>query len=348
MFQIKLTPELGNEFHSHLSENRENQAKQWHRRLGHASNEKMRIVLNSCEGINLQLKDLEELETVCEICQQAKHSRLKFGTTRSKAKRPLEIIHTDVCGPIDPVTWDKKRYFVSFHDDYTHYTLVYLIKNKSEVKDILKEYVKRVEACWNSKGCKIRCNNGKEYINEDILTWCKRRGIIIDNTTPYTPQLNGKAERLNRTPLDKVRVLLFDSSLDKEMWGEALYCSVYILNRLPTKELNCIPYEMWEKRKPNIKTMQVFGSIAYVKNMGPLKKLDIRSRKLIFVGYAPNGYRLWSKDERKIIINRDVRFEEIKEEKDNNKDSKAKIRTSKLKLNQQKEESSDEDEESYG
>ncbi|KYN06568.1 Copia protein [Cyphomyrmex costatus] len=202
-----------------------------------------------CDIIKLSIKDLEELKNICEICQQAKQSRLKFGNGRIKAERPFQIIHTNLC-----------------------------------------------ETHWNLKVSKIRCDNGKEYVNKDVQVWCKTRGIIMDTTTPYTLQLNGKAEKLNKTLLDKVRALLFDSTLDKEMWGEAFYCATYILNRLPINTLEKTPYEMWEKRKPNLESMQIFGSIAHAKNLGPQKKVDERSSKLLFVGYALNGYRLWSQE----------------------------------------------------
>jgi len=106
-------------------------------------------------------------------------------------------------------------------------------------------------------------------MNNNVLTWCKQKGIIIDSTTLYTSQLNGKAERLNRTILDKIRALLFDSRFNKEMWGKALYSSIYILNRIrySTDTLLSTPYEMWEKRKPNAKLFQIFGSIAYAKKL---------------------------------------------------------------------------------
>ncbi|KYN05076.1 Copia protein [Cyphomyrmex costatus] len=189
-------------------------------------------MITICEGVKLSSKKLEVLKTVCEVChththtQRAKQTRLKFEDARTRAKRPLEIIHTDL-------------YY-------------------------LKEYVNQVEVHWNSKVSKIRCDNGKEFLNKDVQIWCKRKVIILDNTIPYTPQQNGKAES----------ALLCDSSLGKEMWREALYCSTYILNRLPTDTLECTPYEMWEKRKPNLKKMQIFGSTAYVKTLGPLKKLE--------------------------------------------------------------------------
>jgi len=104
----------------------------------------------------------------------------------------------------------------TFLDDYIHYIMVYLLENKAEVQDILKEYVHRVEAHWNTRVSKIRCDNGKKYMNKNVFTWCKQKGFIIDSTTPYTPQLNGKAEGLNRTILDKIRALLLIQDLTKK------------------------------------------------------------------------------------------------------------------------------------
>jgi len=94
------------------------------------------------------------------------------------------------------------------------------------------------------------------------------------------------------------------------MWGEALFCSVYVLNRLPTDSLKCTPYKIWEKQKPNIKLCKYLEVMHLLKRLDPLKKLEERSKRLYFVGYAPNGYRLWNPKEKKIIIARDVRFQE--------------------------------------
>lgn len=88
-----------------------------------------------------------------------------------------------------------------------------------------------------------------------MIKWCEDRGLELDKTVPYTPQLNRKAERLNRTLMDEVRALLYDSGLKKEMWGDALYTSAYLINRSPTDTLKVTPYEMWCKEKPNIKNI---------------------------------------------------------------------------------------------
>jgi len=71
--------------------------------------------------------------------------------------------------------------------------------------------------------------------------------------------MNGIAKRLNRTLMEKVRALLFDAEIKKELWEEALYTATYILNRSPTYSLKKTPYEMWEERKSNLLKLQIFG-----------------------------------------------------------------------------------------
>jgi len=186
--------------------------------------------------------------------------------------------------------------------------MVYLLRNKNEAAEKLKDFVQKVEAKWNLKIAKIRCDNGREYINNTVIQWCKNKGIEIDTTIPHTPQLNGRAERLNRALMEKVRALLFDAEVKKELWGEALYTATYILNRSPTNSLKKTPYEMWEERKLNLLNLQIFGCEAFAKVLGSLKKLDSRSENYKFIGYAPSGYRLWDSKKRKIIIARDVKF----------------------------------------
>lgn len=100
--------------------------------------------------------------------------------------------------------------------------MAFLLKTKDEVSEKIREFVEMVEAHWNLRVSKLRCDNGKEYVNEKVTKWCKNKGIVLDISVPYT-QLNGRAERINRTLTEKVRALLFDSRMHKEMWSEALY-----------------------------------------------------------------------------------------------------------------------------
>lgn len=145
-------------------------------------------------------------------------------------------MHTDVCGPLENKRWDGKRFFPTVFDDFTHYTEVSLLKHKSEVQEVLTEFVQEAEAYMNGKVSKVRSDNGREYMNTRMISWTKNKGIEFDWTVPYTPQLNGKAERLNRLSMEKTRALLFDSKLNNEMWIESLYVATYLLNRSPTTD----------------------------------------------------------------------------------------------------------------
>ena len=100
-------------------------------------------------------------------------------------------------------------------DDYTHFWTIYLLRRKSKVQECLEKYINESEAHLNLKVSKIRCDNGGEYKNKTLTEWCQKRGIVLDFTIPYTPQLNGKAERTNRTLMDKARALIFDCDMEK-------------------------------------------------------------------------------------------------------------------------------------
>lgn len=282
----------------------------WHRRMGHLGRENLKKLENLVDGMVLNKEDLKQQNGLCEICLKGKQVRQPFTTERTRATRPLEIIHTDVCGPIMPATWDNQKYFLTFLDDYTHFAVVYLMEGKYEVNELVKEYVNTVEAKWNMKISKLRCDNGGEYANNDLKYWCKKRGIVLDYTVPYSPQLNGKAERLNRTLMEKSRCLIADSELNKEMWGEAVRVATYLHNRSPSTTIDTTPYEKWNLKKPDLKTVHIFGCDAHAKVLGNLKKLDDRSKKYKMVGYTLNGYRLWDEDDRTISIHKDVVFEE--------------------------------------
>ncbi|UYV80232.1 K02A2.6-like, partial [Cordylochernes scorpioides] len=290
---------------SHLTATRNEEMLKWHRKMGHISFSSLKQLKSMVNGINIEKISQDG---ICETCIKAKQVRKPFNSIRTKSKRPLEIIHTDVCGPLDPTTHDNKNYFLTFLDDYTHFCHVYLLQNRYEVKGYLKEFITEAENQINLNVSKIRCDNSGEYVNEDIKSWCKAKGIIMDLTIPHSPQLNGKAERLNRTLMEKTRALLIDSGVEKYMWGEAVRVSAYLLNRSPTQELEKTPAELWFNKRPNLSNLQLFGCEAYVKTLKHIKKLEDRSKKYTFIGYAPNGYRLWDEQSKQIFTARDVIF----------------------------------------
>ena len=110
------------------------------------------------------------------------------------------------------------------------------------------------------------------------------------------------------------RSMLKSKRLPKEFWAEAVACAVYLSNRSPTRSVwGKTPQEAWSGRKPGITHLRVFGSIAHVHVPDESRaKLDDKSEKFIFIGYDNNskGYKLYNPNNGKIVINRDVVFDE--------------------------------------
>jgi hypothetical protein len=75
----------------------------------------------------------------------------------------------------------------------------------------------------------------KNIFHNDVDNFCEINGIIHEGTIPYTPQQNGVAERKNRTLMDMVNAMLNHSSLPVNLWGEAIFSTIHILNRVPYK-----------------------------------------------------------------------------------------------------------------
>ncbi|EZA52811.1 Copia protein, partial [Ooceraea biroi] len=163
--------------------------------------------------------------------------------------------------------------------------------------------------------------------------------ININYTAPYSPQLNErKAERLNRTLVEKVRALLYDQENAKELWGEAIRVAAFLYNRSPNKINNETAFELWNGEKPDLKSLKIFGCKAYAKEMGQLKKLNKRSKSYKFIGYAQNAYRLWDQTKRKIIISRDVIFDEMAQVEGKKEKSQVKISSERIEESEPEEE----------
>lgn len=172
----------------------------WHERLGHISKSKFMEIKSKEMFCDSQLLDnMRPNEELCEACINGKQSRLSFGKFKDKehVRRPLFVIHSDVCGPITPPTIDEKNYYVIFVDEFTHYCVTYLITFKSEVFSVFKDFVAKSEALFNLKVVNLYIDNGREYLSNEIRDYCINKGISYHLTVPYTPQLNGVSERIS-------------------------------------------------------------------------------------------------------------------------------------------------------
>lgn len=282
----------------------------WHRILGHTNfnclNELCRLQL-----LNGLPTHLENEPMQCEVCLTNKMTNLPFENKRRRASDLLEIIHTDVNGPITQTGYKGEKYFVTFIDDYSRIAIVYCIKNKSDVYDRFVEYINLVHNQTGKRIKEIRCDNGKEYLNRQFFELAKQKGIFLKPAPAYTHELNGVAERYNRTIMDRARCLLLEAKLEKCYWPECIYTAAYLGNRLLTNtQEKKTPYEIFFKIRPDISNLHIYGSIAFIRIPEERRssKLNPKSMKGKLVGYTDTGYKILVDD--KVLVSRHVKFVE--------------------------------------
>lgn len=278
----------------------------WHYRLGHI-NEKRIMQLQQANLLGSL--EIEAIET-CEPCLIGKMTKPSFKKKGVRTNNLLELIHSDVCGPMSTSARGGYRYFITFIDDYSRYGYVYLMKNKSESFEKFKEYKNEVENQLDKKIKALRTDRGGEYLSIEFSTFLKECGIVPQLTPPGTPQWNGVSERRNRTLLDMVRSMMCQTELPLYFWGHALQTAALTLNIVPSKSVEKTPHELWTGKKPTLKFLKVWGCEAYIKRMIS-NKLEPKADKCFFIGYPKetiNGYSFWHKLTNTIIVKKGAVF----------------------------------------
>ncbi|KAL0404059.1 UNVERIFIED_CONTAM: Retrovirus-related Pol polyprotein from transposon TNT 1-94 [Sesamum radiatum] len=247
--------------------------------------------------------------------KKAKYAKKPFKSVTSRSTELLELIHSDLADFKNSLSKGGKKYYVSFGDDFSRYTKIYLLKSKDEAVEIFLKFKVEAENQLDKKIKRIRSDRGGEYNTKFLKDFCENNGIIHETSAPYTPQQNGIAEWKNRTLKEMMNAMLLSSGMPDNMWGEAVLTACYILNRVPHKKLNKTPYELWKRFAPNFNHLKVWGCLAKVaypdfkkSNIGP-KTFDC-----VFIGYAQNSaaaYRFMCLSDNSLCKSRDAEFFEL-------------------------------------
>ena len=271
----------------------------------------------------------DSFDQQCEACASGKMHRVPFQKGSSnRATRPLELVHSDVCGPMNVPSIGGSKNMLTFTDDFTRYITVYFIASKSEVLSKFKEFVnasenklvvqvKRLSIFNEAKESvvKLRSDNGGENTCHEFTNYCKERGISHEFTNAYALEQNGVPERLNRTLIESARSMMYHAKLPLNFWAEAASTAAYLRNRSPTTAVNSMTsYECRFGQKPSVSN-PVFGCVCFVHTPDNLrKKLDAKSSKAFFVGYPldTKGYKVYDLASKRFIRSRNVLFHEEK------------------------------------
>ncbi|GJZ70832.1 putative RNA-directed DNA polymerase [Tanacetum coccineum] len=191
-------------------------------------------------------------DDACVSCILSEMTKSPFTRSCERGEGLLDLVHTYVCGPFRSATKDGKRYYVTFTDDFSRYGYVYLIKHKSDTFEVFKRYQ-------------------------------------TESNPPRTPQLNGVAERRNRTLLDMVRSMMSQATLQISFCGYALETAAHILNLVPNKKVSKTPFEMWKGKRPSLGHIKFWGCEVFVRRDAQ-NKLEARSEKCLFVSYPEESF----------------------------------------------------------
>jgi Integrase core domain len=248
----------------------------------------------------------------CEVCNFAKQTKLPFSLSNNKTNKPFQLIHSDVWGPAPIDSYDNFKYFVTFIDDFSRATWLYLLNSKTEVFPIFKDFAKLISTQYNTQIRILRTDNGTEYINNNFRDFLSNMGIIHQTTCVGTPEQNGIAERKNRHILEVTRSLMFQSKIPKYLWSDAILTATYLINRLPSVVLEYkSPLETLNNQKISLNHLRIFGCTCFVYNQDIHRdKLDSRAIKCVFIGYSTKkkGYKCLDPNSNKIYISRNIKF----------------------------------------
>ncbi len=288
---------------------------QWHKRLAHLNMTDVKRLANMSIGIDVDsadsLKNEESPESVCEVCVIGKQNRTPSRKPHTRVIKVGELVHSNLAGDgkISKIDGGFK-YVATMIDDYSQYTTIYLLERKSDLKDVLRKYLKFMKTQSTSIQ-RLRSDNEDEYADHQIIELLEEHGVKWEPTTSYNPSQNEVAERCFRTLFERTRAILTSVKLPIRLWDEAIMTVTYLKNRSSTTALNNITlYEAWHGKKPDLSYLHTFGCIVYHHVKKARRKLDDKSLKCQFLGYEKvNQFRLWNG--KNVLISSHVRWDEI-------------------------------------
>ncbi|GJX39326.1 putative ribonuclease H-like domain-containing protein [Tanacetum coccineum] len=174
------------------------ESNKWHRRLGHVNFKNLNKLVKGNLVRGLPSKIFQNDHT-CVACQKGKqHKASCKAKSVSSISHSLQLLHMDLFGPTSVRSLNHKTYCLVITDDFSRFSWVFFLRTKDETSGILKDFIRQIENQLNQKVKTIRCDNGTEFKNKDVIEFCGSKGIKREYSNARTPQQNGVAERKNR------------------------------------------------------------------------------------------------------------------------------------------------------
>ena len=285
----------------------------WHARLGHAHPDRIQKLLRTEAVTGMKFGSHDVVKETRRSCVRGKHSRASLHVNKSKSNQTCAVTHSDVCGPMSVASFSGARYFFIFVEEFSGYKTVVPISKKSDVKDQFILYQAWLERKFDCAIKRLHPDNGGEFVA--LRGHLKEQGIEQTMTPSYSLNLDGTAERANRSVVESARAMPDYAGLSRMFWAEAVVYAAKLQNvMLSPRYVSRTCHEILTGEKPSLGYLRVFGCLAW--NHIPKdnrKKLDAQSEAGIILNCFENKqYKIWVPSRRAAVISRDVKIVEEK------------------------------------
>ena len=188
----------------------------YHKRLLHINKDYIIKTIDNVSGLKA-INNKNELYN-CDSCYFGKFSRIISRNPLSNNSKILTIIDIDIAGPFKVLGLKGERYFIMITCRASRVIWIYSIKYKSDALDILIRFYALVENHFNTKVLIIRLDNAAEFKSSKWTLFCNNKGIACEYTSPYTPNQNSIAERLNRYILERLISVCSEKLIPLKLW----------------------------------------------------------------------------------------------------------------------------------
>ena len=280
----------------------------WHRMLGHMNPGNMEL-LRKTEGNGVEYTDTVSDCDICAVRKSIQKAHPK--KTNHKTEGPMELVYTDLMGPITPAARGEYKYVSKFTDDFSRMKEIFLLKSKNEAVDSLHLYNKTVAVPLGLRIQRLRCDKGGEYISHELKTLCVDSGISVEYTATATPQQNGVSERDGRTLATITRCFLKDGNFPRNMWGELFFMAVHLSNRSPHSALGgTTPFSQMHGKEADLSGLRAIGSRSFVHVETYTPKLGDKAWQGKLCGFSldSRAYRIYNPAKGTVVGSRNATF----------------------------------------
>ncbi|CAI7900529.1 unnamed protein product [Closterium sp. NIES-53] len=293
----------------------------WHHRLGHPSVQRLRGMHSRylVSGLPRVLPSLPPSPApLCLPCVEGRQRAVPHSSSFPPTEAPLQTLHLDMWGPARVRGQGHERYFLLVVDDYTRYTMVFPLRTKGEVPDVLIPWIRAARLQLRDRFqsdfpvLRLHSDRGGEFYSDLLAAYCAEHGIRQTFTLPASPQQNGVAERRIGLVMEIARTSLIHAAAPHFLWPFAVQYAAHQLNLWPRVSApETSPTLLWTGQVGDASRFRVRGARAFVRDT-TADELSARAVPCVFLGFVPDapGWQFYHPTSRRIFPSQDVTFDE--------------------------------------